>query len=185
MFPLYIWQDVLPDGRDRQIIADAEFVRDIGWYNPTTGAYVYEEQGADSVKFKRVQQWSLNQDVKDRLSTAIRTEAEKLLGSSIQFRQELLLMKYGPGDTFGWHSDSHSMQNGRWLPTPGRQGYDWSVVIYVGVECTGGILEFRNGVQITPRAGHMVMFPCGFSHQVQPVTGGERWAITTFLQSRF
>jgi predicted 2-oxoglutarate/Fe(II)-dependent dioxygenase YbiX len=182
MFSFHMWQDVIPPAQRAVIAHDAVKVRDIGWIDRATDSVVYEKPG-DDVRFKRVAEFSVDSAIRERLKDLIQANMSFMTGTWV-FKQELLLMGYGAGDTFGWHSDSHSMSGGKWTPTPGREGYDWSIVLYVNSDFEGGNLEFRNGMSFKPMPGALVAFPSAYTHRVTPVVSGHRLAFTTFLQRK-
>jgi predicted 2-oxoglutarate/Fe(II)-dependent dioxygenase YbiX len=181
MFTLHMWPDVIQATERAAITAEAQALKTIGWLDRTTGTYVYEKPD-EPVRFKRVHQCSYSEVLGLRMNERILGRMKNVLPGALSFKQQLLLMGYSPGDTFGWHSDSHSMKDGTWTRTPGREGYDWSIVLYANSEFTGGELEFRNGLRYKPVPGALLAFPSEFVHRVTPVESGHRLAFTTFME---
>lgn len=96
-----------------------------------------------------------------------------------------LLNRYGMGQTYGTHVDNAIRQ----IPgTAQRMRTDLSATIFLSdpSEYDGGelMIEDRLGTQkVKLPAGHMVLYPAGTLHRVQPVTRGVRTASFFWIQS--
>jgi predicted 2-oxoglutarate/Fe(II)-dependent dioxygenase YbiX len=128
------------------------------------------------------------QDIHDFLSET-RTRALGAVNEFFKPHQRLfieftLLSEMHPGDAHVLHSDSETQDaTGRWVPnhTAWRK---FSLMVYLntsGVDYGGGVLRFPAlGEQIIPKAGLLVGFPCGRTHQheVTPIETGLRYSIS-------
>lgn len=97
------------------------------------------------------------------------------------FRQfvDIMVNKYGPGETYGWHYDNHLIKG---------QRTDISFTLFLSdpESYEGGELELKypNFIKkIKGKAGQMVIYPTGVIHQVTPVLSGERVSIVGWAQS--
>jgi PKHD-type hydroxylase len=92
----------------------------------------------------------------------------------------IMVNKYGVGDTYGWHVD-HAHMNSR------RTDLSFTVFLNDPSEYDGGELQIRlptgqiMDVKLEP--GKMVLYSTGLLHRVTPVTKGERLCIVGWMQS--
>ncbi|PYN82814.1 MAG: hypothetical protein DMD96_04695 [Candidatus Rokuibacteriota bacterium] len=95
-----------------------------------------------------------------------------------------LLSEMSPGDSHPLHSDNERQDPaGKWIPnhTPWRE---FAAVVYLntcGADYTGGELRFPPlAVEVSPRAGLLVGFPChrAYQHEVIPVVQGLRYSLS-------
>lgn len=86
------------------------------------------------------------------------------------------LLRYAEGTRFGRHTDVVALN-------PVLSQRRLSVVAFCNEDYAGGHLVFpRQGVDITPEAGAMVVFPSGvaFPHEAEMVTRGVRYSVVTW-----
>jgi len=84
------------------------------------------------------------------------------------------LIKYSVNDFFENHTDS-VVVNGR----------KYSVFYYLNDNYLGGELVFTNlNLKIKPESNSVIIFPSGseYSHEVLPITYGNKYVMTTFLK---
>lgn len=89
------------------------------------------------------------------------------------------VMRYGPGDSCGMHSDT-------WQDLQVTQRVV-SGIITLNSDYEGGELVFpRQGVLVRPETGMVILFPSShaFPHQVLPVISGHRYAIVTWMGAK-
>jgi PKHD-type hydroxylase len=92
----------------------------------------------------------------------------------------IMINKYGVGDTYGWHVD-HAHMNGL------RTDLSFTIFLNDPTDYDGGELEIKlptnqiHSIKLEP--GKMVIYSTGLLHRVTPVTRGERLAIVGWIQS--
>jgi len=123
----------------------------------------------------------------DPISRAVRIEIEDALRRHPVFSPavqpkfiQLLVNRYGPGQSYGTHVDDAFM-NGRRT--------DVAVTVFLSDPGTydGGelVVETAAGAQaIKLPAGAAIVYPATFLHRVEPVTRGERLACVGWVESR-
>ena len=95
-----------------------------------------------------------------------------------------LITRYKPGMKYGAHADA------AFLAMPGQTiRSDLSCTIFLNEPETyeGGALHIRLGdadVRFKLKPGEAIVYPSDTSHEVEPVTKGERLVAITFIQSR-
>lgn len=95
-----------------------------------------------------------------------------------------MLAKYGPGMTYGVHSDAAFMPVGEGLL---RSDLSCTLFLATPDSYEGGELCVRLGtgeVSFKGEAGSAVVYPSTTMHEVKPVTSGERLVGLTFIESR-
>jgi PKHD-type hydroxylase len=92
----------------------------------------------------------------------------------------IMINKYGVGDTYGWHVD-HAHMNSL------RTDLSFTIFLNDPADYEGGELEIRlptNQVQsLKLEPGKMVLYSTGLTHRVTPVTRGERLCVVGWVQS--
>jgi hypothetical protein len=71
-------------------------------------------------------------------------------------------------------------RDGTWIRMPSHWWRDFSAVLYLNEDFTGGSLDFpQHGISVRPRSGTLVMFPANraYLHVVRPVIDGTRYAM--------
>ena len=96
---------------------------------------------------------------------------------------DIQLLGYAPKGHYLLHNDGEQYNNEteKWEKIMDR---DISYLFYLNEEFGGGEIEFPQlGLTIKPKKGMMIAFPSyhEFSHQVHPVTWGNRYAIVTWM----
>lgn len=91
-------------------------------------------------------------------------------------------LKYLSGGRFDIHADSEQWSDSeqRWVRTQNR---DFSLLLYLNDEYTGGAISFPNfNIEIEPQRGMLLTFPSDhrFVHEAQPVMSGERYVIVSW-----
>ncbi len=92
-----------------------------------------------------------------------------------------LVSKYGPGQYYGWHVDSPVMGS-----PPVRTDLAMTIFLSDPDSYTGGelLLQTEAGIiNLKPRKGDAIMYPCQYLHCVNEVKSGERLAAVTWIQS--
>jgi PKHD-type hydroxylase len=95
-----------------------------------------------------------------------------------------LITRYKPGMKYGAHADA------AFLPMPGQTiRSDLSCTIFLNEPDSyeGGALHIRLGdadIRFKLKPGEAIVYPSDTSHEVEPVTKGERLVAITFIQSR-
>ena len=56
-----------------------------------------------------------------------------------------------------------------------------SMVAFLSDDYEGGELEIENDTPMTKEAGNLIFFPSFISHQVKPVTSGERFSLSNWF----
>lgn len=95
-----------------------------------------------------------------------------------------LLSKYAAGMAYAVHSDNAFIHVGQ---ATLRADLACTIFLADPADYDGGALVIHNGdVKAAFRlpAGHAIVYPATMPHEVEPVTGGERLAAFTFVQSR-
>ncbi len=92
------------------------------------------------------------------------------------------ILHYGPGGRYDLHADAETRdpQTGEWVRVLER---DYSLLIYLNDEFTGGAIEFPNfGYRVQPRRGMLVAFPSDhrYAHAALPVESGTRFVIVSW-----
>jgi len=95
-----------------------------------------------------------------------------------------LITRYKPGMKYGAHADAAFLQ------MPGQTiRSDLSCTIFLNEPTSyeGGALHIRLGdadIRFKLKPGEAIVYPSDTSHEVEPVTKGERLVAITFIQSR-
>jgi len=95
-----------------------------------------------------------------------------------------LITRYKPGMKYGAHADAAFLQ------MPGQTiRSDLSCTIFLNepISYEGGALHIRLGdadIRFKLKPGEAIVYPSDTSHEVEPVTKGERLVAITFIQSR-
>lgn len=93
-----------------------------------------------------------------------------------------LISRYREGMEYGLHVDDAIMGGGAF-----RSDISLTLFLNQPMEYEGGELELLTGygpTEVKLPAGAAVVYPSGALHRVKPVTGGERLAAVTWVQSR-
>lgn len=94
-----------------------------------------------------------------------------------------LLCRYGPGQSYGVHSDAAVQQIGQ-----RKMRFDVSCTIFISdpEDCEGGELTAHFGdkaVKVKGKAGSAIVYPSVTLHEVAPISKGERLVAITFIES--
>jgi PKHD-type hydroxylase len=123
-------------------------------------------------------------------------ESSRMLAGALQRSEEFrrfafpktmappMLTKYGPGKTYGLHSDAPFMPIGE---RPLRSDLSCTIFVSAPDAYEGGALEILLGtrrVGFKGPAGSAIIYPSSTLHEVVPVTSGERLVGLTFIESR-
>ena len=92
------------------------------------------------------------------------------------------VLEYGPGGRYDLHADAdlRDPATGAWRRVVDR---DYSMLIYLNDEFTGGAIEFpRLDYRLQPRRGMLVAFPSDhrYVHAALPVESGMRYVIVSW-----
>lgn len=92
------------------------------------------------------------------------------------------VLKYGPGGKHIQHNDAETPdpETGEWVRRIDR---DYSVLVYLNDEFTGGELQFDHfGYTLKPRPGMLVAFPSGhpYEHEARPLLTGLRYVVVSW-----
>jgi len=93
------------------------------------------------------------------------------------------LLYYPIGGKYDAHNDSEDFVNGKLKQVCDR---DVTILVYLNDDYEGGELEFKNfGVSLKPKARTLIAFPSyiEYTHQVHPVTSGERYTIVSWIKT--
>jgi predicted 2-oxoglutarate/Fe(II)-dependent dioxygenase YbiX len=98
------------------------------------------------------------------------TAAAVLAGVGFTF-SEGQVVRYGPGEGYGWHRDG-----------PGR---DVAVTVQLSDPATyaGGVAELEGGEAFPAERGAVATFDAQRRHRVLPVTRGERWVLVGWMKA--
>lgn len=127
------------------------------------------------------------QGIQNQISTILEKACRNILAPhydiDIEWYEKPTLLRYGPGGTYGHHSDSENWN-------PNSQTWNrfcdrsYSLLLYLNEEFTGGSLYFRNfDFRLTPTMGTLVAFPSDhrYVHRAEPVISGTRYAIVSWI----
>lgn len=92
---------------------------------------------------------------------------------------DTMINKYGPGETYGWHYDSH-------LIKAQRTDISFTLFLTDPQSYEGGELELKylnHTKKIKGHQGQILIYPTGVLHKVNPVTKGERISMVGWIQS--
>jgi hypothetical protein len=96
------------------------------------------------------------------------------------------ILRYHPGGHYIVHSDSENWDESQQLWVKGVDR-DYSSILYLNSEFTGGSLAFPNlNLRIHPQAGMLVTFPSDhrFMHAAEETLSGKRYAFVTWAASK-
>lgn len=91
----------------------------------------------------------------------------------------LMFNQYGPGETYGWHTDNPYIQGK-------RTDVSFTLFLTDPDDYDGGELEVQHGQQVTRfkgRAGQAVVYGTGDLHRVVPVSRGQRLSAVGWMTS--
>lgn len=107
-------------------------------------------------------------------------------GAQLEWFEYPQLLRYREGGEYTVHADSENWiaERRRWERGMDR---DYSLLIYLNEEFSGGEIEFANfGFQIRPRRGMLLAFPSDhrYVHAARPVTAGNRYVLVTWSAAK-
>lgn len=111
------------------------------------------------------------------------SEYRKIYQKDIKKIEPTQLLHYPVGGKYEQHNDADDVIDGKIVRKIDR---DISIVCYLNDDFEGGELEFNLlGLTIKPKKGMIVSFPSyyEFTHQVHPVTKGERYSLVTWIET--
>lgn len=112
--------------------------------------------------------------VRERLEAVLLPRVAGTWGFAVDAWEAPQLLRYGPGDGYGWHIDLG--------PGPAaRRKLSVTVLLSDPDDFAGGDLEFDGGVALPRERGAALVFPSFLRHRVAPVLAGERWALVAWL----
>ena len=103
----------------------------------------------------------------------------------IQAAEDFQVLKYNKGDFYVTHEDgsgdhlsTYDMPDNEFLNNRVRK---ISMVAFLSDGYEGGELEISGETPMTKEAGNLIFFPSFISHQVKPVTSGERFSLSNWF----
>jgi hypothetical protein len=103
----------------------------------------------------------------------------------IQSAEDFQVLKYNKGDFYVTHEDGngdhlsvYDMPDNKFFHNRVRK---LSMVAFLNNDYGGGELEIDGKVPMTRETGNLVIFPSFISHQVKPVTSGERFSLSNWF----
>lgn len=153
--------------------------------SPATVGYNDEQQPNSS---SRITNWiALPPDIIQNTTNAIQNLYNNQLintyKQSIKNIESPQLLYYSLGGKYDEHNDSEDFVHGQLKRVCER---DVTILIYLNEDYEGGELEFNNfGISIKPKARTLIAFPSyiEYTHQVHPVTSGERYTIVSWIKT--
>jgi hypothetical protein len=114
-----------------------------------------------------------------------RAFAEQIIprtGQNIDWYEQPQLLRYSAGGFYVYHSDAYDyeIELRAWRKAADR---DFSLLIYLNDEYTGGELEFKRlSYTVRPKAGMLVWFPSDirYEHMAKLVKSGRRYVIVSW-----
>jgi SM-20-related protein len=115
----------------------------------------------------------------DELLARLRPRIETHFGRPLNGFEEPQFLRYGPGDYFVAHQDGNTP-----LIHDDSRFRKVSVVIFLSEMGTfgGGELVLHGGRPLTPAPGTLVAFPPETTHEVLPITHGERLSVVSWYR---
>jgi SM-20-related protein len=189
--------------------ADLDLFIERGFLDPATLAGVCDavraSQGRPATVYGRDDSGSVDERVRrtTRVSPPVEIEelirqlllsrrraAEKHFGLSLGELEEPQFLRYGPGDHFVAHQDGNTG-----MLRSEREDRKVSAVIFLNSQTEtldpdayrGGTLVFHprgagERLRLAGEAGTLVLFRAETTHEVEPVTGGERFTIASWYR---
>ena len=131
-----------------------------------------------------------SQHVIDTFLTSLQPALSRHFAVPLSARQPTECLVYRPGDFFGRHEDGGASAPDDAPDLVKRRRV--SAVLFLNADFTGGELTFYNllgagrsrdlGFPLQPEPGLVVAFRAETSHEVMPVTHGERVSVVTFFE---
>ncbi len=121
--------------------------------------------------------------VKTTVSEAIQKNALFQAVARPKAIRPCLINRYGPGMSYGWHTDNAIMGKDQHL---NRSDLSFTLFLSDPDTYEGGelVLDTDNGERsIKLAAGSMILYPSTYLHQVTEVTAGQRLAAVSWVQS--
>jgi PKHD-type hydroxylase len=95
-----------------------------------------------------------------------------------------MLVRYSAAMSYGAHADAPFLKSGQMAL---RSDLSCTIFLSDPAAYEGGALTIRLGTErlsFKGEAGSAIVYPSDKLHEVEPVTGGERFVAITFIQSR-
>ncbi len=107
-------------------------------------------------------------------------------GTAIEWYEKPEILRYRAGGHYSPHADAENWDpaSHSWSRAVDR---DFSILLYLNDDYTGGHLEFANfGLRLSPKAGMLVAFPSDhrFLHCALPTQEGERLVLVCWCAAR-
>jgi SM-20-related protein len=114
------------------------------------------------------------------LLEGLRPRAAEHFGRPLDDCEEPQFLRYGPGDYFVAHQDGNTP-----LIHDDSRFRKVSVVLFLSdpaTEFEGGLLRLHGIRDLAPAPGTLVAFPAETTHEVTPVTAGERLSVVSWYR---
>jgi len=103
----------------------------------------------------------------------------------IESAEDFQVLKYNKGDFYVAHEDGsgdhlsvYDMPDNKFIHNKVRK---ISMVAFLSDDYEGGELEISGETPMTREVGNLIFFPSSISHQVKPVTAGERFSLSNWF----
>lgn len=107
-----------------------------------------------------------------KMERVVRPLVNRVWRAQLTRHAETHFVRYAPGDYYTPHSDTGLHRHDRYF----------TIVCYLNEDFAGGATSFPQlNHCVTPRAGQALVFPSTYLHCAEPVTGGEKYVLVSWL----
>lgn len=123
------------------------------------------------------------ENIKFATTNLYKNELLEVYKKEIKRIEPTQFLHYPVGGKYEIHNDADDVIDGKVVRKLNR---DVSILAYLNDDFEGGELEFHFlGITIKPKKGMIIAFPSyyEFTHQVHPVTKGDRYTLVTWIET--
>lgn len=180
----YDYIKIIPNAIPEKFI---ELVDEIKYQESSPALVGYENNQSPNLEYRNTNWIPIPKEIVDNIHLAIsnlyKNECFSIYNKEIKSIEPTQLLHYPIGGKYEIHNDSEDFIDGKIVRKLNR---DISILCYLNDDYEGGELEFNFlGITIKPKKSMIITFPSyyEFTHQVHPVTKGERYTLVTWIET--
>lgn len=180
----YDYIKIIPNAIPEKFI---ELIDEIKYQESSPALVGYDKNQSPNLEYRNTNWIPIPKEIVDNIHLAIsnlyKNECFSIYNKEIKSIEPTQLLHYPVGGKYEIHNDSEDIIDGKIVRKLNR---DISVLCYLNDDYEGGELEFNFlGITIKPKKSMIITFPSyyEFTHQVHPVTKGERYTLVTWIET--